>query len=626
MLRLLKTLGQWCLFTLLLTLVACGGSGSVEADISRFVQNLPSWQEISPEQEENDGERIAPATEPVEKIADNQVYSCRVERYSMTKNPEQIVMMNPNAGVIWPGALLHGESHLSAALRPLALDKSRRAPLGISVEGGGVLGVRAGVSTIIEQPVASTVREGINQLIANAIESDVAVGAGFSRFTSVESFSGTQATLALGLEGRYLGSSASASLNFERDANEYTYTAYFIQRLFTISVDLPESPAALFTAGTSAADLRAFGIGSGNLPLYISSVSYGRILMYSFTSSEERKKIEAALEFSYNAPGVGVDGYAAAELEETLQNAKIEILAIGGPNTGVVNLIREGNLASYFEAEIALNQVEPISFNIRNLGDNSLARVSNTTEYDVETCTALGAALPQPDHWWQGEGNADDEGGNGTFQNNLEYGAGRFGQAFALNGQDAYFAAIDEDTVFDSTAPFTISMWVNPRNRDGLEIFAAETSRLSNAGHFVLGKIKHSPFYGNMLFFQRLPNSGSSSADTLWTPLATADIVPRGVWTLVTAVYGGAGAGENNIRLFVNGQKVEAVPFQSKFLSSDFVDSDKRTRFGNGGYRRSDVRHYAPFNGLMDEIMTFNRALSDEEIKMMYENFANYKK
>ena len=77
-------------------------------------------------------------------------------------------MMNPNAGIIWPGALIQGKSHLSSSLQLLALDKSRRAPLGISVDGGGVLGVRSGVSTIIEQPVGSTVRESINQLIANA--------------------------------------------------------------------------------------------------------------------------------------------------------------------------------------------------------------------------------------------------------------------------------------------------------------------------------------------------------------------------------------------------------------------------------------------------------------------------
>ncbi len=70
--------------------------------------------------------------------------------------------------------------------------------------------------------------------------------------------------------------------------------------------------------------------------------------MFSFTSSDSREQIAAALEFSYNGPIGGVDGFAEAELRETLSTARIEIFALGGPNTGVQNLIREGNLAAYF--------------------------------------------------------------------------------------------------------------------------------------------------------------------------------------------------------------------------------------------------------------------------------------
>ncbi len=451
--RSIRGLLYFVAIVLLSGLVACGGvsgPGGGSNDLTAYIKGLPSWQEVSPLQESNNGEPVGTISAPEEKLVGNQVYSCSVQTYSITKNPEQIVMMNPNASVIWPGALINGKSHLSAALNPLALDKSRRSPLGISVEGGGVLGVRAGVSTVIDQPVGSTVREGINQLIANAIESNVAVGAGYSKFDSVESYSATQATLALGLSGRYLGSSASAELNYERDVNEYTYTAYFIQRLFTISVDLPESPAAFFTANTTAQDLQAFGIGADNLPLYISSVSYGRILMYSFTSSEEREKIEAALEFSYNAPAGGVDGYAAAELEQTLQNAKIEILAIGGPNTGVANLIRDGNLESYFEAEIELNQVEPISFNIRNLANNSLAQVSNTTEYDVETCEAVGtvggvmeSTFDTDAEGWTTFGDADTANARWSDGSDVGFIGGYAWARDAANGSIWYFEAPD---------------------------------------------------------------------------------------------------------------------------------------------------------------------------------------
>lgn len=610
----------------LFALVACGTPSPIgTTNITEYVGNLPSWQEVSPLKEENNGEATGATSPAKEQIVDDQVYSCETQNYSLTKNPEQIVMFDPNAGIIWPGALIQGKSHINGSLQLLALDKSRRAPLGLYVKGGGVLGIKNGVSTIIEQPVGSTVSESINQLIVNAHESDVAVGAGFSQFKSVESYSGTQATMQLGLSGRYLGAKASADLKYQQSAQKYTYTAYFIQRLYTMVVDQPESPAAFFSDNTTAQDLRSFGIDSENLPLYISSVSYGRILMYSFTSSESRRKIEAALEFSYDSPVGGVDGYASAELQQTLKNAEIEVLAIGGPNTGVKQLIQDGDLASYFEAELELNQVEPISFNLRNLGDNSLAKVSNTTDYDVETCTSIKAALPQPTHWWQAEGNADDAGNHNTFENNLEYGAGKYGQAFAMNGEDSYIAGYKpQATTFDTTAAFTFSMWINPRKSASryydIDVLAAETGPRQEAGQFLLGRISTSST--NQLFFQRRANSGSKSSDTIYS---TANVAPSDVWTHIVAVYGGAGEGENNIRLFINGEKVKTGVGQNNFITDGFVTSDQRTRFGSAGYRKSDVKHAYPYNGLMDEIMTFDRALSDDEIKRMYESFEDYK-
>jgi hypothetical protein len=177
-----------------------------------------------------------------------------------------------------------------------------------------VLGIPGGVSTIVDQPVGSTIREGINQLVVNALGADVAVGAGASTFTSVESHSTRQTLVSLGLDARYLGAEASARLDYSKNASQRTYTAYFVQRLFTIAVDLPERPSSVFADGVTGADLQALGISASNLPLYIDSVSYGRILMFSFTSSDSRERIEAALEFSYNSPIGGVDGFAETDL------------------------------------------------------------------------------------------------------------------------------------------------------------------------------------------------------------------------------------------------------------------------------------------------------------------------
>jgi hypothetical protein len=594
--------------------------------VDAFVSELPRWSEVSPDMPENNGEPVGETAVAGEETApDGGLYTCTTTPYSITKNPQEIAIHNPDAAVLWPGALIRGRSHLqTGSLELLAVSRDKRAPLGISVQGGGVLGIRGGVSTIVQQPVGSTIREGINQIVVNTLETNVAVGAGTSSFNSVESHSSTQAILNLGLDARYLGAAASGRLNYSRAANEHTYTAYFVQRLFTVAVDLPERPSSFFADDVTAADLQSLGISADNLPLYIDSVSYGRILMFTFTSSDSRERIAAALEFSYESPPGGVNGFAEAELRQTLSTARIEIFALGGPNTGVQNLIRDGNLATYFEAPLAINQVEPISFTIRNLNDNRLARVANTTEYEVRECQPVTAGLPQPIHWWTADDTLDDMAGGIPFGvQRGSYGVGWNGadptdKAFVFDGSGQYLSTYPTLQTIPTNSAYTISAWINPRDISGQEssTIISQVGGRQLAGDFGL-RVRQD---GTLIFWRR-PNDGNVSVDLVTTNRS----IPANRWTHVVAVYGSSEGG-GTMRLYVNGEvwgdgvrsgRYGAVqPRPSTDLTMTRVGSSELLPDGS---RRT------PFNGAIDEIMIFNRALMAEEVQAMYQNFAQYK-
>ncbi|MFZ0546100.1 MAG: thiol-activated cytolysin family protein, partial [Candidatus Promineifilaceae bacterium] len=604
------------------TAIGLGGG-----DINQFVDGLPQWTDVSPTQTENSGVPAGEMTEDEETAADNTLYTCTTTPYNITKNPREIAIHNPDAAVLWPGALIRGESHLkNGSLELLAVSREKRAPLGISIQGGGVLGIPGGVSTIVEQPVGSTIREGINQIVVNALGADVAVGAGASSFTSVESYSSVQALLSLGLDARYLGSEVSGRLNYDRAVNEHTYTAYFVQRLFTVAVDLPERPSSFFADNVTAEDLQDLGISDDNLPLYIDSVSYGRILMFSFTSSDSREQIEAALEFSYNSPVGGVDGYAEAELQQTLSNARIEIFALGGPNTGVQNLIRNGNLSSYFEAPLAINQVEPISFTIRNLDDNRLAQVANTTDYEVKECMAAAASLPQPIHWWTADDTvADATGGVELGGWGGAYGAGWNGadpadKAFVVDGTGQYLNTYPVLQTVPITGTFTVSAWINPRIVGGVE---SSTIISQLGGRQTTGDFGFRVRSDGSLIFWRRPSSWEASVDVVLT--GGGEIVPNR-WTHVVAVYGSTTAGGGNLSIYVNGElKADRVFLSSYAAHTPRPDTDlTMTRIGASELEPDGSRR-TPFNGSIDEIMVFDHALSGDEVMAMYQNFARYK-
>ncbi len=609
----------------LVLLVACGGPGGPVTNVDAFVASLPGWHEVAPPVVENAGEPTGEAPVVDQETVDGIVYSCTTTPYDIAKNPKEMALFNPDASVLWPGALIRGGSHVSVgSLELLALSRERRAPLGISIQGGGVLGIPGGVSTIVDQPVGSTIREGINQLVVNALGADVAVGAGASSFTSVESHSSTQALVSLGLDARYLGAEASARLDYSKNASQHTYTAYFVQRLFTIAVDLPERPSSLFADGMAGADLQALGISGSNLPLYIDSVSYGRILMFSFTSSASRERIAAALEFSYNSPVGGVDGFAETDLRQTLSSARIEVFALGGPNTGVQNLIRDGSLASYFEAPLAINQVEPISFTLRNLGDNRLATVGDTTSYEVRTCLPVGGGLPQPKHWWPANGDTEDAVGDVHITNMQGvYGAGWDGsdpaqRSWVFDGNGQYLHTWPTEQVVPTDGPFTLSAWINPRATNGFHTIVSQVGGDLLAGDFAM-RVQSGDPRGRLHFWRR-PSTGSISVDWVQSGL----IVPKNTWTHVVAVYGSTGGG-GNMQVYVNGNPVGGgvgtsgyTPCHLRYTQTRIAASELCEDALGSGYRRF------PFNGSIDEVMVFDRALTATEVKAMYQNFALY--
>ena len=599
-------------------LAACG-TASTPDSVDAYVRALPSWASLSPTQPENDG---VPTSEPpaTSQIDDGgTLYTCTTKHYSISKNPGELVLATPDLDVMWPGALIEGASHLSGlgSLTPLVVDKTRRGPISISIAGGGVLGIPGGVSDTIDQPAPSTVRESINQLVVNAIQSNVATGAGISNFTSTESFSGTQAAISVGLSGRYLGAKLDASLDYATSASQHTYTAYFIQRLFTVAMDPPQNPSDMFAPDVSAGELRQLGVGPSNLPLYVASVSYGRILMFSLKSTASKKQIEAALQFSYDGVVAQGSAYSEAELQQTLSQSEVKVVAIGGPNTGVENLIKDADLKSYFASSLEINQVEPISLVIKNLADKTVAKVVNTTEYDVREC-APAVALPTPDFWWRGEDSSDlepnDLGITGSFENNLTYGAGRFGKSFSLDGVSAYVASYqtpdpNSEYLLHTTGAFTVSAWVNPSlpsNTYGTIV--AEIGKYYEAGNFSLGVWAN----GTVSFHRRALDTSAVAGVT--TPSGAA---PANQWSLVTAVYGGAAPGEPDLRIYVNGVYRSGNIYAGSIPTTY---SDGRTRVGTRGYD-SNVVHAYPYKGYIDEVMLFERALGADEIASMNANF-----
>ncbi|NBC17306.1 MAG: hypothetical protein GVY18_08345 [Bacteroidetes bacterium] len=377
---------------------------TVNGDVSSYLQDLPSWSTFAPAEPNQDP---TPTGDPVDEESvelnvekvdedgnvyteENVVYSCQVQPFTLTQNPEQIAMYSPDREILWAGSLIQGKSHRDGLGSLLGLPIAERAPINVSIPS---LANDDNFRTV-DQPTQAEVDQAIGSMIGGATRSGLSTPSTIA-FELQTYHSEQQSALQMGLSGRYLDYEGSASGSIDRNVSETTVTAQFYQKMYTVVVEPPQSPGNFFSEGFTEARLQQQvdqgRIGPNNLPVYVSNVVYGRMMMFSLTSTASEEDIRATMQAGYESIGGSVEANLSAKQQEILQQSKIKVTSIGGDDDATLRVIRSGDWSQYFTANVALSSASPLSYTFRNLGDGSIASVTEATAYNIKTCTARQA-------------------------------------------------------------------------------------------------------------------------------------------------------------------------------------------------------------------------------------------
>lgn len=207
------------------------------------------------------------------------------------------------------------------------------------------------------------------------------------------------------------------------------------------------------------------------------------------------------------------------------------------------------------------------------------------------------------------DGNANDEKGtnNGTGTD-MTYSAanGKFGQGGIFNGSTSRIQANDSASL-SITGNYTFNLWINP-------------DTLPTSGNFMSFLCKYDVVaaVNSGWDFRLYNNSGTQEIDLIHgnntdNPTATyITTLPTGVWTMLTGVYNGS-----TLKIYVN-----AVERASTNTAINPADNAKKLNIGNFGlYTPSgpaELGRY--FDGNLDDISIFNRALTVGEILTLYKD------
>ncbi|HEX8073006.1 MAG TPA: LamG-like jellyroll fold domain-containing protein [Pyrinomonadaceae bacterium] len=230
-----------------------------------------------------------------------------------------------------------------------------------------------------------------------------------------------------------------------------------------------------------------------------------------------------------------------------------------------------------------------------NADGTAQGRLADNPALDEEPSwqTLLNCAPPPPNMvaWYPAEGHANDivGGNNGAPQNGATFAPGFVGQAFSFDGVDD-FVQVPDGPGLVITNQITIGAWVKP---------------LSATGRIV-DKITAGTNDGYLLDIgpndQGLPVPRFAAGNPIDLN-CNAESIPLNAFTYVVATYDGSQA-----KIYRNG-----VLACSQSAGNSIPANNHPLRIGadqNGG---------TPFNGLIDEVEIFSRALTPAEIKNIYD-------
>lgn len=390
-------------------LASCGGGsdaggGTADVGVAAYLQGLPSWSQFSPPLDDvNPTPTATPPKKSSERIdtvdedgvLSSQQYACTTREFNMTRTPEKIVMFSPDRELLWPGALIQGKSHRDGLGSLVGLPIQERTPIKVSIPSLA----NSDNFRVVEAPDQAEVNRAIGTMVGLATTAQLtapsSIQFNMSDYTSDQSFA-----LSAGMSGKYMGFSGSASASVKTAANERTVMVHFTEKMFEVVVEPPQTPGGFFsdafTPDKLAQQVALGRIGPTNLPVYVSNIVYGRMMAFTFTSTASESDIKAALSAAYKGWGASVSGTAETTYKKILSEAKISITSIGGSSAATVAMIASGNWKDYFGTSTAvvspLTSAYPISYTFRNVGDGSIAKVSEATSYNVKECAPIGGS------------------------------------------------------------------------------------------------------------------------------------------------------------------------------------------------------------------------------------------
>jgi len=338
-----------------------------EGSLNEYLKTLPPISGEMPAEKSPaiTGTKVDTATE----------YIYRTDYYEAAAGFDEQIVLNPQTDVIYPGALVKGESILDGTY---TLIPATRKPITISTSLTG----GATTSVVVEDPKLSTVREAVNTLMKQTYD----VPPANMGFTVEQAYSEQQIDLSLRASYKTGIFNIKGGFDFSNKNIKTRLVAKFIQNYYTLDMDLPSKPSDLFEDDV---DRALFGT---LMPMYVSTVTFGRMALFTIESELDETQVRAYVSASYG----GISGSASAEFDALKAKSTMKVYVLGGSGTAAGAIINGfEDFKNYIQTGGNFSKTSPgapISYKLRYIRDNTIGKVVFSASYPIVT------AIPRMDN------------------------------------------------------------------------------------------------------------------------------------------------------------------------------------------------------------------------------------
>lgn len=288
---------------------------------------------------------------------------------------------------LWVGNLVGGKSIIEKgdlASLPVPRAQTKITARYIVPKSGEVVNL----SRVLSTPNVSEYEKQHVSLLQDLARNGANMAADY-KYTVEEAHSREHMLFSLGLSASYAGLwNAKLNANYQTDVEQTAVFCMIRQSYYTIIADTKDSPVKWFPETITKNQLKS--IGPGNPPCYVSSITYGRVIVLAVESQSNVKQVKAALNAGLNYGFFSGEVKGNLDYQKVLESSKVTLLVRGGPTDAAPTQISGLKAFSQLDSLIkegknfSLQNIgKPIAFTVRHLRDNSIASLESITDHRI---------------------------------------------------------------------------------------------------------------------------------------------------------------------------------------------------------------------------------------------------